>query len=109
VIRYYLASTWCSVAEQCRSQTTDEVLVITSEHQLRLCERAARRILDLGVDDEELAELLVGRGVLIRPGNELGMPGWARITVGPAEVMDRAAAALVTGRAELLGAGASAA
>src|SRR2546421_2330654 len=44
VLRYYLASAWCSVAEQCRSQTVDEVLVITSEHQLRICERAARRI-----------------------------------------------------------------
>ena len=66
-------------------------------------------LVDLGVDDEELAELLVGGGVLIRPGSELGMPGWARITVGPAEVMDRAAAALLAGRAELLGAGASAA
>ncbi|MFL6142278.1 MAG: tetratricopeptide repeat protein [Labedaea sp.] len=55
VLRYYLASTWCSVAEQCRSQTRDEVLVITSEHQLRICDRAARRIIDLDVDDEELA------------------------------------------------------
>ncbi len=54
VLRYYLASTWCSVAEQCRSQTTDEVLVITSKHQLRICDRAARRILDLDVDDDEL-------------------------------------------------------
>lgn len=54
VLRYYLASTWCSVAEQCRSRTRDDVLVITSEHQLRLCERAARRILDLEVDDHEL-------------------------------------------------------
>jgi tetratricopeptide (TPR) repeat protein len=55
VVRYYLASTWCSVAEQCRSQTTDEVLVITSEHQLRICERAAHRILELDVDDKELS------------------------------------------------------
>lgn len=54
VLRYYLASTWCSVAEQCRSRTRDDVLVITSEHQLRLCERSARRILDLDVDDDEL-------------------------------------------------------
>lgn len=69
VLRYYLASAWCSVAEQCRSQTVDEVLVITSEHQLRLCERAARRIVDLDVDDEELnrgatrllAEVVAGR------------------------------------------------
>jgi tetratricopeptide (TPR) repeat protein len=69
VLRYYLASTWCSVAEQCRSQTRDDVLVITSQHQLRICERAARRILSLGVDDEELvrgarrllAEVVAGR------------------------------------------------
>jgi tetratricopeptide (TPR) repeat protein len=54
VVRYYLASTWCSVAEQCRSQTADDELVITSEHQLRICERAARRILALGIEDEEL-------------------------------------------------------
>lgn len=54
VVRYYLASTWCSVAEQCRSQTADEVLVITSRHQLRICERAARRILDLDISDDEL-------------------------------------------------------
>jgi tetratricopeptide (TPR) repeat protein len=69
VLRYYLASAWCSVGEQCRSQTVDEVLVITSEHQLRLCERAARRIVELDVDDEELnrgatrllAEVVAGR------------------------------------------------
>jgi tetratricopeptide (TPR) repeat protein len=69
VLRYYLASTWCSVGEQCRSQTRDEVLVITSDRQLRICERAASRILDLDVDDEELvrgahrllAEVAAGR------------------------------------------------
>lgn len=69
VLRYYLASTWCSVSEQCRSQTRDDVLVITSEHQLRVCEIAARRILELDVDDEELvrgadrllAEVAAGR------------------------------------------------
>jgi tetratricopeptide (TPR) repeat protein len=69
VLRYYLASTWCSVAEQCRSQTTDEVLVITSTDQLRICEQAARRILELDVADDELmrgacrllAEVVAGR------------------------------------------------
>ncbi len=69
VLRYYLASAWTSVAEQCRSQTVDEVLVITSELQLRICERAARRIVELDVDDEELnrgatrllAEVVAGR------------------------------------------------
>ena len=59
-----------------------------------------------GADDIELAEALVRRGVLIRPGSELGLPGWARITVAPDDVMDRAAAALLETRDELLGAGA---
>jgi predicted Zn-dependent protease len=62
VVRYYLASTWCSVSEQIRSRTVDDALVITSERQLDVCESAARRILDLGVQDHELrrgAELLL--------------------------------------------------
>jgi histidinol-phosphate aminotransferase len=64
---------------------------------------------ELGVDDVELADLLVRRGILIRPGSELGLPGWARITVAPRDVMDRAAAALLDARAQLSGAGAPAA
>jgi histidinol-phosphate aminotransferase len=64
---------------------------------------------DLGVDDGELCERLLRRGILIRPGTELGLPGWARITVAPGEVMDRAAAALLDVRGELLGAEAPAA
>lgn len=55
VVRYYLASAWCSAAEQCRSRTDDDVLVITSEKQLRYCEQAARRIVELDVADRELA------------------------------------------------------
>jgi histidinol-phosphate aminotransferase len=63
----------------------------------------------LGVDDGELAGRLLRRGILIRPGTELGLPGWARITVAPDDVMDRAAAALLEVRAGLLGAEAPAA
>ncbi|WP_436491762.1 hypothetical protein [Actinokineospora sp. HUAS TT18] len=62
VLRYYLASTWCSVTEQARSRTVNEALVITSERQLEICESAARRILELDVADQELrrgAELLL--------------------------------------------------
>jgi len=57
---------------------------------------------ELGVDDGALAARLLRRGILIRPGTELGLPGWARITVGPESVMDRAAAALLEGRRALL-------
>jgi histidinol-phosphate aminotransferase len=56
---------------------------------------------DAGVDDEGLGERLLRRGVLVRTGAGLGLPGWVRITVGPAPVMDRAAAALLAVRDEL--------
>jgi histidinol-phosphate aminotransferase len=62
-------------------------------------------LVDLGVDDTALFERMIRRGVLVRPGHELGLPGWARITVGPEDVMDRAADALLETRLELLGAG----
>ena len=58
-------------------------------------------LVELGADDLELAERLARRGVLIRPGTELGLPGWARITIGPEAMMDRAADALLEVRAEL--------
>ncbi|GAB3441687.1 hypothetical protein [Actinophytocola sediminis] len=53
-LRYYLASAWFSVAEQCRARTGDDTLVITSEQQLLICEQAAERILSLRVADDEL-------------------------------------------------------
>jgi histidinol-phosphate aminotransferase len=62
-------------------------------------------LVELGVDDLELADRLMRRGILVRPGSELGLPGWARITVGPEDVMDRAADALLEARLELHGAG----
>ncbi|HEY3105718.1 MAG TPA: histidinol-phosphate transaminase [Gaiellaceae bacterium] len=43
------------------------------------------------VDDVALAEELVRRGLLIRPGRDFGMPGYIRVTVGPASVMKRLA------------------
>jgi histidinol-phosphate aminotransferase len=48
----------------------------------------------LDVDDGELAEGLAQRGLLIRPGRDFGLPGYARITVGPAPLMDRLADAV---------------
>jgi histidinol-phosphate aminotransferase len=57
-----------------------------------------------GVDDAPLFDGLVQRGILIRPGADMGMPGWARITVGPQPLMDRVAEALPAVREELLSA-----
>jgi histidinol-phosphate aminotransferase len=47
-----------------------------------------------GADDAELGDGLLRRGIWVRSGGELGLPGWARITVGPEPLMDRVAAAL---------------
>jgi histidinol-phosphate aminotransferase len=54
-----------------------------------------------GVEDAALMDGLLSRGILVRPGSELGLPGWARITVGPAPLMDRVAEALSAVRAGL--------
>ena len=42
-------------------------------------------------DDLALAEELVRRGLLIRPGHDFGMPGYIRATIGPVPVMNRLA------------------
>jgi histidinol-phosphate aminotransferase len=48
-----------------------------------------------GADDLAVVEHLARRGLLVRPGSEFGLPGYARITIGPAELMERAAAELL--------------
>lgn len=76
VLRYYLASTWFSAAEQCRARTSDDVLVITTDDQLHVCACAAERILELDIDDDELnrgaeslrAEVAAGRRWSWAPG-----------------------------------------
>ena len=59
---------------------------------------------ELGVDDAELASGVEPRGILIRPTHDMGLPGWARVTIGPGDAMDRAAAAIVDVRGVLLAA-----
>jgi histidinol-phosphate aminotransferase len=54
-----------------------------------------------GADDAELGHGLLRRGFLVRSGAGLGLPGWARITVGPEPIMDRVAAALPAVLAEV--------
>ncbi|HTE63393.1 MAG TPA: histidinol-phosphate transaminase [Solirubrobacteraceae bacterium] len=55
----------------------------------------------LGTDDVAVAEALAHRGLLVRPGSEFGLPGHARITVGPPELMERAADELLQARASV--------
>ncbi len=40
-------------------------------------------------DSGPLVEGLLRRGVIVRPGENLGMPGWIRVSVGTAEDLDR--------------------
>jgi histidinol-phosphate aminotransferase len=60
-------------------------------------------LVEHGVDDALLIDGLLRRGVLIRSGAEMGMPGWARITVAPQPLMELVAEALPAVRAELSG------
>jgi len=59
----------------------------------------------LGADDIAVAEALARRGLLVRPGSEFGLPGHARITIGPAPLMERAADELLDVCASMLTAG----
>jgi histidinol-phosphate aminotransferase len=68
---------------------------IPSEANFLLVEHSA--------DDALLIDGLLRRGVLIRSGAEVGMPGWARITVGPRPFMELVAEALPAVRSELSG------
>lgn len=41
----------------------------------------------VGDDARPLARALMARGVIVRPGEDLGAPGWIRVTVGPEETV----------------------
>ncbi|HEV2874059.1 MAG TPA: histidinol-phosphate transaminase [Thermoleophilaceae bacterium] len=58
-------------------------------------------LVEHGADDDAVTDGLLRRGVLVRPGSELGLPGWARITVGPRPLMDRVTEALPAVLAEV--------
>jgi histidinol-phosphate aminotransferase len=51
-------------------------------------------LVDVGIDGLDLAKALLRRGFLVRPGEDFGMPGYIRVTIGPLPLMERLAAAL---------------
>ena len=55
------------------------------------------------VDDEALTRGVAERGVLVRAGSNVGLPGHVRVAVGPRPVMERAVAAFAETRSSLLG------
>ncbi len=48
-------------------------------------------LVELGVDDGPVCDALLARGVLVRPGRSVGLPGTARVTVAPEPLMERVA------------------
>jgi histidinol-phosphate aminotransferase len=48
-------------------------------------------LVDTGTDDIAVAQALLRAGLLVRPGQDFGMPGYIRVTIGPLELMERLA------------------
>jgi histidinol-phosphate aminotransferase len=64
-------------------------------------------LVDTGADDVAVAQALLRAGLLVRPGQDFGMPGYIRVTIGPLDLMERLAEELaraLTGRERLEGA-----
>jgi histidinol-phosphate aminotransferase len=59
----------------------------------------------VGGDDVALAQGLLRRGLLVRPGQDFGMPGYIRVTIGPVALMEQLAEAVGHGLARLDGIG----
>jgi histidinol-phosphate aminotransferase len=59
-------------------------------------------LVELGVDDGPVCDALLARGVLVRPGTSVNLPGTARVTVAPAPLMEQVAAMIAeeVGRAK---------
>jgi histidinol-phosphate aminotransferase len=57
-------------------------------------------LVDVQADDLAVAKALLRRGLLVRPGQDFGMPGYLRITIGPLSLMERLAEELASARGE---------
>jgi histidinol-phosphate aminotransferase len=44
-------------------------------------------LIELGVDDQPVFDALAREGLLVRPGSELGLPGFVRVTTAAVELM----------------------
>jgi histidinol-phosphate aminotransferase len=52
-------------------------------------------LLEIGGDDVAATDTLARQGILVRPGSELGLPGYVRVTVAAPELMRDVAAQLI--------------
>lgn len=55
-------------------------------------------LLDLGVDDLQVADALAHDGLLLRAGSEFGLPGYARVTTASEELMETVSRRLIKAR-----------
>jgi histidinol-phosphate aminotransferase len=97
-----------------RTDLIEQRRLATAEARAVLCDRLREAgfepvasqtnfvLVDTGVDDSPLARAVAEEGLLVRAGGEYGLDGYVRITVGPPELMERAAAALARARSRLL-------
>jgi histidinol-phosphate aminotransferase len=49
-------------------------------------------LLETGVDDQRVCDALARDGLLVRPGSELGLPGYVRVTTGDESLMEQVGA-----------------
>jgi histidinol-phosphate aminotransferase len=61
-----------------------------------LVSHASFVLVEVGGDDVAVCETLARAGFLLRAGSEFGLPGYVRVTIGDAALMDRVGGALVT-------------
>ncbi len=52
-------------------------------------------LVDAGVDDGRVCDMLAREGLLLRPGSELGLSGYVRVTTGEEGLMDQVGARIV--------------
>ncbi len=65
------------------------LMVIARRHGLAMVPSETNFVLMQVGDSAALTEALMARGVIVRPGENLGMPGWIRVSVGAREDLDR--------------------
>lgn len=96
------AAARAGLADQEFLEATREALADAREHLYRRLEGldleyvpSFANFVMIRLDDPRgVARALMARGLIVRPGEDLGAPGWLRITVGPREIMDVFADAL---------------
>jgi histidinol-phosphate aminotransferase len=72
----------------------ERLLEIARKRGLEVVPSQANFVVMRAGDSTSLSEALLRRGVIVRPGENLGLPGWIRVSVGTADEIERFAAAL---------------